>query len=195
MNIIILVLSSFLSLLFLGIFYFLWNIITLLGIRNIFIYLKVWKGRKKGLILLRVYSKLGNVWYRLGTPKGSELVTCDLRGDGKMASFISDSSKVYFNEMNIRTLDVFENDDEPRSWINTYDFPVSPLTFENINVNSIKSESASNWLEDFLRKWGKPIRLFILLLFAIMGFILLHQMDTITQLSMKLAGTQLKVVN
>lgn len=190
----LLIFFGFLSLLFLFVIFILVTVNRVIGIKNLLIYLKAWKGRNKGLVLLRIYSKVGNVWYRLGTQKGSELVTCDLKGDGKIATFISDSHKVYFNEMNIRTLDVFENDDEARSWINNYDFPVSPLTFENINVNSIKSESASNWLEDFIKKWGKLIGLFLLILFAIMGFIMLHQMDTITQLSMKLAGTHLAVV-
>ena len=161
--------------------FFAFIVIKSIGLKSLFAIFKAKMKMKKGYGLVLMHYKTGH--RRLIPVEFSNEMLQPLgEGHGK---YVYKSHCVYLNESGgIPTIAYREDDAEPINPRSGLQSTTSPKVLENILAKALKAEKEySGDIMDFLRKhWIKILLLYIGPL-AIMGFIILNQNDTITELA------------
>lgn len=161
------------------------------GLSNLLMYYRAFRGRKKDLMLVRLYRENGNIDYFLGQKKGSDLVLVSTHKDLKQSSFILKSECIYKNEMNLNCIDYYEKDIDPRNWITGEIMTTSPIALQNIITNATKADLLTDGFQKFLQKWAGWIMLFIFGLISVLAFVIINQNQQIADLTIQLATTNI----
>jgi len=179
-NILLIINMTTISLLFLVLIYYGNLISKTIGFKELSYYYKAFKGRSKGLILIRVYNEDSSVNYFIGHKKASKLILSNINGDEQQSAFILNPQCIYKNELGLNCIDYFESDIDPRDWKSGQEVTTSPIALQNIVTNATKAEVMSNGMQDFFLKHFKTIGLGVIILVGILGFIILTQNGDIT---------------
>jgi hypothetical protein len=198
MDIIIIVLIVLFSILFLETLFLtllLVMIVKTIGMKQLRVYYKVFKKKRDGYICGRIYGEdrvAKNIFLKKNAAQTAYAKINP--SDSSESEFILNSKFIYTNEAGLPTIDYNEKDIEPRDPLTNRDYVTNPQMFRNITQGVIKSQLSLKNLLGYLKH---PVVIGVVvvlgILFLALIFILLNQNQTITELSIKAAGT--KVVN
>jgi hypothetical protein len=146
-----------------------------IGLNGLSYYFKAFKGRDKGIILIRVYNEDLTTNYALGRKEAEKIILTNINGEEKQSAFILRSDCIYTNELGLKCIDYYASDIDPKDPKTGDIVTTSPIALQNIITNATKAEVLSNGAQDFFIKNFKIIGIGIIGLVAVLGFIILTQ--------------------